>query len=443
MLVEFSVRNYRSFKERVTLSMEAADIASQPAALDAHNVFAANDELRLLTSAAIYGANASGKSNLIRALALMRTFILTSSRETQVGEPIFVEPYQLSTVTVEQPSTYELVFLLDGAQYRYGFETTAERVVAEWLYKLGSTRETTLFLRDTQGIKVSARAFREGRGLPERTRPNALFLSVAAQFNGEIASHILRWLQNLTITSGIAQEHEFALSVKLNRDTPYRAAIEHLVQRLDVGIEAVAFESQPLALADSMPTGLKQGLQSLFDELSKLEGPLEMISVQTQHQRYDASGAPAGQVAFDLAQHESAGTQRLFSLAGPLLRVLDEGGVLVIDELDSRLHPNLVIELIRLFHSPVTNAKHAQLIFTTHNTNLLSAKLFRRDQVWFIEKSRQGASDLYSLVEYRQEDGKMVRNNASFEKDYIAGRYGAVPFIGDLGALQGAAHGSY
>ncbi|NJO82343.1 MAG: AAA family ATPase [Blastochloris sp.] len=138
MLIEFSVGNYRSFNERVTLSMEAADIASQPASLDEQNVFAATDDLRLLTSAAIYGANASGKSNLIAALRMMRSLILSSSRETQVGEPIAAEPFLLSTETEDQPSEFEMVFIDAGTQYRYGFAVTEERVMREWLYRMSS-----------------------------------------------------------------------------------------------------------------------------------------------------------------------------------------------------------------------------------------------------------------------------------------------------------------
>lgn len=165
--------------------------------------------------------------------------------------------------------------------------------------------------------------------------------------------------------------------------------------------------------------------------------PLEQTHILTAHSVYDAEGREAGAIMFDRDKQESDGMRRLFTLALPLIQALIEGRILIIDEFDVRLHTNLALELIRLFHNPDGNERHAQLVFTTHNTNLLSAKLFRRDQVWFVEKSRQGASDLYSLVEYRI-DGKIVRNDASFEKDYIAGRYGAVPFIGDLNALLGA-----
>lgn len=164
--------------------------------------------------------------------------------------------------------------------------------------------------------------------------------------------------------------------------------------------------------------------------------PVERLRVKTHHNRYSGTGQLIDKVPFDLEEQESAGTKRLFALAYPIIRTLHEGLVLVIDEIDARIHPNLVIELIRLFNDPVTNPRHAQLIFTTHNTNLLNTKLFRRDQIWFVEKSRQGVSAVYSLVEYRV-DGKIIRNDASFEKDYIAGRYGAIPFIGDLVTLLG------
>lgn len=440
MLIEFSVGNYRSFKERVTLSMEAADIASQPPSLDEQNVFAASDDLRLLTSAAVYGANASGKSNLIRALAFMRNFTLNSSRETQVGESIGVEPYQLSTANEGQPSEFELVFLVNDIQYRYGFTVNAERIVTEWLYRLGAAREVALFSRERAAIKVNTRAFREGKGLESRTRPNALFLSVVAQFNGPVATSLLRWLGLLGINIGVTDQGDMLEALHFFEHSPYRSAIEELIRRLDIGISQLQFQRGPAQLPPFLPQEAAEQFRVMLDTFTDRGIPLENINIHTYHQRYDAQGQPIDEIAFDLEHQESAGTRRLFALAYPIIRALQEGLVLVVDEIDARIHPNLVIELIRLFNNPATNPRYAQLIFTTHNTNLLSTKLFRRDQVWFVEKSRQGASDLYSLVEYRV-DGKVVRNDASFEKDYVAGRYGAVPFIGDLGALLGAEHG--
>ncbi len=440
MLIEFSIGNYRSFKERVTLSMEAADIASQPSSLDTHNVFTVSDDLHLLTSAAIYGANASGKSNIILALNFMRYFVINSSRETQVGEKIPCEPYLLCTVTEDQPSEFEVVFLVNGVQYRYAFSITEDRIINESLFRLGNSREITLFSRKFDTIKVNTRTFREGKGLENRTRPNALFLSVVAQFNGMIATDILQWWIRLGINIGVTDEGDMLEAYHYFEHSPYQKAMEELIRRLDVGISRLTFEREPAQPPPFLSFEATEQFRVLFDTFSKRGTPLENISIQTFHQRYDVKGLHIDEIAFDLEQQESAGTKRLFTLAYPIIRTLQEGLVLVIDEIDARIHPNLVLELIRLFNNPETNPHHAQIIFTTHNTNLLSAKLFRRDQIWFMEKSRQGVSDLYSLVEYRV-DGKIIRNDASFEKDYIAGRYGAVPFIGDLSALLGATHG--
>lgn len=245
MLIEFRVSNYRSFKERVTLSMEASAIASQPSTLDETNIFSTSHDLRLLTSAAIYGANASGKSNLIRALAFMRSFVLSSSRETQMGEAIRVEPFQLSTVTLDQPSEFEIVFLINRVQYRYGFQVSPTQVVGEWLYRLGSSREMLLFERTDSQIKVSSRNFHEGRGLEERTRLNALFLSVVAQFNGQTASMVMHWFQQLGVNTGIDSSSDMIQALHHFETSPYKHAVVQFIQQLDVGIDTITIERLP------------------------------------------------------------------------------------------------------------------------------------------------------------------------------------------------------
>ncbi|NJN68205.1 MAG: ATP-binding protein [Chloroflexaceae bacterium] len=444
MFVEFSVENYRSFKERVTLSMVAANnIRSRSEALDEHDehkVFSAGPGLELLTSAAVYGANASGKSNLIRGLDFMRMFVLNSSRETQITEAIPVEPFLLSTATEDQPSLFEIVFLTDDTQYRYGFAVHRQGVVSEWLYRLGKSREMRLFERDRDAIKVNARNFPEGQELEKRTRPNALFLSVVAQFNGRIATRILRWFNRLIVNTGIDDRAlSLFFAVTSFEQSSYREDIEQFIRRLDVGIERFLTERRPALFA--IPKNMPKELAAFVETLNqRIKGP-EQIRIRTFHRRFNAADQPQDEVLFDLEEQESEGTQRLFVLAYPFLRTLRQGSVLVIDEMDARLHPNLVTELIRLFHSVKTNPNQAQLVFTTHNTNLLSAQLFRRDQVWFVEKSRRGASDLYSLVEYRTDNQKIVRNDAPFEKDYVMGRYGAIPFIGNLDELLGVGVG--
>lgn len=442
MLIEFSVGNYRSFKEKATLSMVAASLFSQPPSLDEHNVFEVESDLKLLTSATIYGANASGKSNFIAALNFMRSFIISSSRESQAGEAIPFEPFRLVVGCDELPSSFEIVFRIKDTQYRYGFEITAQRVVAERLYKLGSAREVRLFERSENDIKINTKSIREGNRLREVTRDNALFLSVLAQFNDKIATSILRWFTRIAINTGVNSDsrNEVSSAMRVFDNSPLRKSIEQLIRRIDVGIEDFSVVKTPYKsyIPENLPSDVAKSLTDLMELVAEDKSFLDFdkLSVKTHHRVFDSEGRFVENVIFDLEKHESAGTKRLFALAYPLLRALNTGDLLVVDEIDARVHPNLVIELVRLFNSRETNRHNAQIIFTTHNTNLLNAKLFRRDQIWFVEKTEYGASDLYSLVEY-QSDGKRVRNDASFEKDYIAGRYGAVPFIGDLSQLLG------
>jgi hypothetical protein len=430
MLIEFSVGNFRSFKEIVTLSMVAAKLSAKDKALDENNVFEAAGAPPLLTSAAVYGANASGKSNLVAAMAFMREFVLHSHRETQPTGAIDIERFRLSSEAVVQPSHFEMVFVVDGIRYRYGFEVTPERVESEWLFSVPSTREAKLFERFGDDIELSER-FREGREIEARTRSNALFLSVVAQFNGPIAQRVIRWFRQMGIASGLQDRGMRLYTMRRFFDGTHRDDIRELIRRLDLGIEDVVVEktSAPadLDLPDGMPEALRTALTSLRDLPAS-----EFYAVRTFHARAGNGETTSTREAFDLDVHESEGTKKLFSMAGPLVKALKEGQLLVVDELDARLHPLMTREIVNLFNSKETNPQHAQLIFTTQDTNLLDNRLLRRDQVWFTEKDRQGATQLYSLAEFK------VRNDVAFERNYIQGRYGAVPFLGDLHSVMEA-----
>ena len=196
MLIEFRVGNFRSFNDSVTLSMVAAKINAREKRVDENNILPIDNELTLLNSTAIYGANASGKSNLVAAIAFMRNFILNSSRESQASETIKVENFKLSTDTSSRPSFFQTLFLVDGVKYRYGFEVDHEKVITEWLFSSGTRKEIRLFIRDNEGIHIT-RPFKEGQGLQTKTRPNALYLSVVSQFNGPISKSIQDWFNNL------------------------------------------------------------------------------------------------------------------------------------------------------------------------------------------------------------------------------------------------------
>ncbi len=422
MLVEFSVANYRSFKEKVTFSMVAAKVVAKNKELDENNVFVIDRNPPLLKSAAIYGANASGKSNLAKALGFMGWFMINSSKETQSTEKIGVERFRLSTETDLAPSCFEIVFLIDGKRYRYGFEATRERVVSEWLFYVPKVRETKLFERESNNFDVSK--IYKAEGVSQRTRDNALFLSVSAQFNVEMAERILNWLAyKLKVVSGLNDDGYKGYTAHCLKNDTNRSEIIQLIKKLDLGFEEIKVEETEIT-ADVLPSGVPDEIKNLILK----NGREKITSIQTLHRKFDNSGKLIASELFSLEEQESEGTQKIFALAGPLVDILNHGKVLMIDEFDARLHPLISRVIVELFNSNETNPNNAQFIFMTHDTNLLSNKLLRRDQIWFTEKNRYGATTLYSLVEYKTG----VRNDASFENDYIKGRYGAIPYIGNF-----------
>lgn len=431
MLIEFTVGNYRSFKEPVTLSMVAAKIKSKKDTnLDSNNVFHTERGVDLLTSAAIYGANASGKSNLIQAFQFMRSFVINSSRETQATDLIRVESFQLSTETADKPSHFEIVFLADRKQYRYGFDITPQNVVAEWLYTVPQTREVCLFNRQAQNFSKLHKLFKEGKGLQERTRENTLFLSLIAQFNGAVSRKILRWFTTMNVISGLRDEGNAYTTGQLDNGK-YRQDVVDMVKKFDLGISDVQIKVTEEEVDEQMTEQLQEHLTktNLGATITDVKVERKTLEVQTLHPLYDEAGLLEKLIPFVLHKHESHGTRKIYALAEPLVSILKSGHTLIVDELDARLHPFITCQIIQLFNSATTNPRHAQLIFATHDTNLLSNELFRRDQIWFTEKNQFGATALYSLAEFK------VRYDASFESDYIHGRYGAVPFIGDLNSL--------
>jgi AAA15 family ATPase/GTPase len=438
MFAEFSVANYRSYRERGTLSMVAAPIRSKDKRLDADNIFEARPRLNLLTSAIIYGANASGKSNLVSALAFMRRFVLQSSAETSATRSIEVEPFLLDTESSDRPTTFEIVLIAEGRQYRYGFEADQRRVHKEWLFHVPAVREARLFEREGEQVLLSD-AFAEGRGLATRTRPNALFLSVVAQWNGAIAQRLVTWFADtLALLSALPHRAGRAATVRALQDETQRDAVVAFIRNLDLAILDVKLREPvvdaPVLSADGQPASVAETAR-VYEYIRRREMELAP-DIQTVHQRFDREGKAAGEAVFDLARHESDGTHKIFALAGLLVNTLRSGRVMVADEFDARLHPTLTRALIELFNSPAANPGHAQLVITTQDTNLLDNRLFRRDQIWFTEKDRFGTTDLYSLAEH-----KGVRNDASYEKDYIHGRYGAIPYPGDLRTALGDRNG--
>lgn len=425
MLIEFSVQNFRSFKEKATLSLEA----STDDWLEDECVTTVGG-MRLLKSAAVFGANAGGKSNFLKAMAVFRNFIRNSSKETQQGEKIPVMPFRLHEDTESAPTVFEAIFLQNGARYRYGFGATTDQVETEWLFRQkDSTRETCLFTREGTEFKVSAE-FREGKGLEERTRSNALFLSVTAQFNGAIAGEIFNWLNRFRNISGLDDADNNAATAKWLQNKDYAAQIKELMRQADVGIEDIRVVVNPLHREHFGHIGVSmiKDIRVVVNPLHPLQGEIlsgkwpSSFSIKTYHQKFNTQQKSVGLVEFDLDADESAGTQKFLALAGPFLEALTTGSILFVDELEARLHPLLTRALVSQFNS-YTNSRDGQLIFASHDDGLLDAKRIRRDQVWFVVKDDFGASRLYSLAEFK------VRKDAKFGKEYLFGQFGGVPRI--------------
>jgi uncharacterized protein len=250
MIIEFTVGNYKSFKEPVTFSMVASNLTSKDKALDENNIFAVNKKLSLLKSAAIYGANASGKSNFVKALNFIRKLVIDSATKTQTSDPINVDIFRLHEDTENQPAYFEIVFILEGMQYRYGFEVTAKRVVSEWLYYVPTIREAELFTRDAEGIHIpKGSKFKEGRGLEIRTRDNALFLSVVAQFNGEIAVKVIKWFRSLIIFPGFDANNQ-ATTMDMLEKVEYKNRIINFLKNFDLGFEDLALNRREIKMPE-------------------------------------------------------------------------------------------------------------------------------------------------------------------------------------------------
>lgn len=400
MLIQFSVGNFLSFKEQSTLSLVASALKDIQILAEDVIFNIGETDLALLKSATIYGANASGKSNFIKALDFFKWYVINSSKDIQAGERVNVENFRLSSSTAEEPSYFEAIFCNAEYQYRYGFEADENMVHSEWLYQKANkkrAKEVELFYRDEDCFNIHSK-FIIGKELinKQMVRTNALLLSVAAQFNDAVAVEIVKWLNDTTIISGSNEKNIWDLATIRLDDLKMKQRIVDFSRYADLGIE----------------------------NIEKVNNAI--ISMHTQ---YDDEGNEIKLINFPFKKNESEGTIKYFSLAYPIIDALDNGKRLIIDEFDSKMHPLLTCRIIALFNSKETNPKNAQLIFTTHDTNLLSASIFRRDQIWFTQKDRFGATELYSLAEYK------VRNDASFEKDYLSGKYGAIPIMGDLTRL--------
>jgi AAA15 family ATPase/GTPase len=382
----------------------------------------------LLNSAIIYGANASGKSNLLKAMSFMGMLVLNKSKVIQSTDTLPHEPFRLNIETENSSTSFEIVFFINEIKYRYGFELDKSTVYSEWLYADEKGKESKLFYReDNEDNYVNQNKFKEGYSFYDNSKSkiniskNQLFIWKCDQDGGEISKNILNWFNHFNFIDGMEHESYINYTMKEMRNKEFKHKIVELVKTADIGIEDIVLEEEevPTHIIEKMP---------LPDEVKQKmleDGGVTSISLNTYHKKFDENNNEIDNVIFELDREESKGTRKFFKMSAPILNTLRDGKILMIDELDASLHPMLTKHLINLFHDKNINTKNAQLIFATHDTNLLTKTMFRRDQIWLTEKDKFGVTDIYSLAQF-----KNVRKNDDFEKHYIQGKYGAIPYLG-------------
>ena len=389
-----------------------------------------NDDLRLVTSAAIYGPNASGKSNLLKAIQVLKNLVITSASRMQIRDKLPVEPFKLNSETAKKPSSFEVIFIHEKIRYEYGVSLNRERVFEEWLIAYPNEIQENWFAREylpdnpkfepNEGYKWSFGKGLKGekKRIQRFVRSNSLFISHAAQNNHPQLTEVFDFFQD-------------ELKIILHIDTPfivddtnnegYYNYMVKLLNEADIGIADLKIEIIPETLNDDMIHRIQQEMQKLgINAISKDIPDFGRLDIITVHKMNDSDKT----VEFEIDE-ESDGTKRLFEIAGYWLYVLQNGEILIIDEIDRSLHPVLSKALIKMFNNPEINKNNAQLIFTTHDTTLLDDETFRPDQIWFTEKDNS-MTKLYPLLDFRP------REDESLQQGYLLGRYGAIPFINGL-----------
>ncbi|MCX6807577.1 MAG: ATP-binding protein [Patescibacteria group bacterium] len=396
-LIEFSVENFKIFKNRVTFSMSSQK---------SDHTFARKRQ-NLLRTSLVYGPNASGKSTLLDAINALISGILNSANNPG-GQALPYHPFLLANSN-KQPSFYEVIFSFENKIFKYSFSTLEKTIITENLSEILSTgREKAYLIRNKHGIKL-LNGFKKSEDVKIKTREDVLFLAAASQWNNEIAIKIVNGFKNINVISGPDSGNYRGYTIKLLEETDKKKKILDFLKKADFCIDDVTVGK--VELPDAFRKRLMRNLKNF---------PSEIDTVYFSHSKFDSSNQKIGFEKFNIGD-ESEGTQKFFNVLGPIIDTIENGKVLFIDEFDNSLHPLLTKFIIDLFEN--NNPKNAQLIVTTHDTNLLSYKNFIKDQFWFTEKDKFGAGNLFSLAEFD------LRNDTEYSKKYLEGRFGALPFI--------------
>lgn len=416
MLIQFNFSNFKSYKEEVSLDMTATSIKEHP-----YNLISNIKNENYLKTAAVYGANASGKTGIFDAFDFMRDLILTSFRRESDKKGIPLKRFAFDKLSKNGRSEFEVFFNDQNKEYQYGFTVDNKKVYEEWLYKRdfrGKNKYKTLFERRNDKI-ICSDDLKNACKFVDLVEDSTLFLSLISNAKIKEAKNVYKWFYNTEVIhfGNVAIEGYLnrLLPVRELKDPRYKDGLEQFLKAIDVGIEGIRIEKM-------------KDLTGEEDE--------SIYKVYSKHRMADGSGYV--EIPF---HEESSGTQKMFCMYYFLTEVLESGDVLFIDELDAKLHPLLLRYIISMFHNPDINKNNAQLIYSTHDISMLTKESFRRDQIWFAEKDHRGVSNLYSLAEYKLDSDKKVRNDATYNKDYLTGRYGAIPLLKEFYPVEEKRYG--
>lgn len=398
MLIQFNFKNFKSFKNETTLDMTATSITEHP-----YNLIECDNGEKYTKTAAIYGANASGKSSVIEAYSFMRHWVINSFKNASDNENIPFKRFAFDNKSKNELAEFEVFFRDNKKEFQYGFSLDNKKIHEEWMYiKNSMGKFVPLFERNGSDIECDSKMLKGASNFIPMVKEKTLFLSIISNANIQYATHVSDWFVvntvidygNIMFESALS---EFSPNIE---DVKYQEKLTEFLKAIDINIEGIIIEK-------------KQNDDDTLD-----------YKIYTKHL------IEGGNDYYKLPlSEESSGTQKMFSLFYFLQCALKYGLTVFIDELDSKLHPLLLRYILTMFHDENINNKGGQLIYATHDNYTLTRDIFRRDQIWFVEKDINAVSNLYSLAEYKSEEDKKIRKDASYNKDYLLGKYGAVPIL--------------
>lgn len=427
MLIEFKFTNYRSFRDETVLSMEAMGLSTYKSCLIPFR------NKRLLPAAAIYGKNGGGKSNVIRAFWLAVQFIRNAQRTQHENAPIPVQPFLLNDTSRDEPASFEFIYTIADVKYVYGFSATKKEIFKEYLYYAPKGQLSMVFERDHQNFMFRDNSEKKRRQLiSEAVGPNQLYFAIACTMNESACQKAMSWFRENIFFSRDYTDIPSQL-IEYSEKLDMLAAIKKYAENADVGIQDMNFEFRNEEIKDAsntgdIPSGIVAALTQFAKALSDISNTSEIklqrseVNATSYHKGLKSDGSEA---LFELQlADESDGTRKLMALAPAIERALECGGLLLVDELEKEMHPLMVEMIVSKFQSQSSNPNHAQIIFTTHDTELLNMNILRKDQLYFADKSKKdGASELYSVSELQ------TPTNENIRKGYLLGKYGGTPDI--------------